>query len=295
MSENGTVFPSRPFLWSVRREIWENRSVYIAPLVVAGVVLFATFAGAWAMPKKMQRLSADPAARHLMITRPFSMAPAPIMLVTIIVGAFYSIDALYGERRDRSILFWKSMPVSDATTVLSKASIPMLVLPSIAFVLGVVAMFTLLVLVSGILVMTGHSPAPLWIETNFMQEPLIMLYGLAVHTLWFAPIYAYLLLVSAWARRTPILWAVIPLLAISVVERIAFNTKTFMAMLQYRVGGAMREAFAFKITGGHEALEQITQLTPARYLTRPGLWLGLLFAAACLVAAVRLRRYREPI
>ena len=78
----------------------------------------------------MQTLPAlDPAKRHALVVRPFSMAPAPIMLATFLVGLFYSLDALYGERRDRSILFWKSLPVSDRTTVLSKASIPLVVLP----------------------------------------------------------------------------------------------------------------------------------------------------------------------
>ena len=288
--------PTRAFRWSVRRDIWETRSVYIAPLVVTGVVLFASFVTSFTLPRKMAGLPADPAARHLIVVRPFSMVPAPVMLATIIVGFFYSLDALYGERRDRSILFWKSMPVSDLATVLSKAAVAMIVLPLIAFILGLFALYAVLFLSTGVLIVSGTSPLVLWREVRFVQEPLIMIYGLTVHTLWFAPIYSYLLLVSAWARRAPLLWAVIPLLAISALERITFNTNSFMAMLQYRVGGAMREAFAFKQTGDkHEILDRITQLDPSRFLTRPGLWLGLLFAAVCLAAAVRLRRYREPI
>ncbi len=279
----------RPFYGSVRRELWENRSLYIAPLVVTALVLFATFLGMFRLPGKMRTLPADPAAAHALLVRPFSLAPAPIMLATFLVGLFYSLDALYGERRDRSILFWKSLPVSDRTTVLSKASIPLAVLPGIAFALSVVAFFTLLLLSSLVLLASGLSPAILWTEVRFVQEPLIMIYGLTVHALWFAPIYAWLLLVSAWARRTPVLWAALPL-AIPLVERIAFRTSVFGALLKYRVTGAMEEAFAT-----HSGGDRLSQLTPLRFLTAPGLWMGLALAAVFLAAAVRLRRNREPV
>ncbi|HXU34733.1 MAG TPA: ABC transporter permease [Thermoanaerobaculia bacterium] len=286
---------TRPFYWSVRRELWENRSLYIAPLVVTGLVLFATLLGMFRLPGKMRTLPADPAAAHALVVRPFSLAPAPIMLATFLVGLFYSLDALYGERRDRSLLFWKSLPVSDRTTVLSKASIPLGVLPGIAFALSLVTFFTLLLLSTLVLLGNGISPARLWTEVRFVQEPLIMIYGLTVHALWFAPIYAWLLLVSAWARRTPVLWAALPL-ALPLFERIAFRTSFFGSLLKYRVTGAMSEAFAVAPNRpGAGTLDGLSQLTPLRFLSAPGLWVGLFFAAFFLTAAVRLRRNREPI
>ena len=285
----------RPFYWSVRRELWENRSLYIAPLIVTALVLFATLLGMFRLPGKMRALPADPAAAHSLVVRPFSLAPAPIMLATFLVGLFYSLDALYGERRDRSILFWKSLPVSDRTTVLSKAAIPLGLLPLIAFALSVATFFVLLFLSTAVLLVSGVGPARLWAEVRFVQEPLIMLYGLTVHSLWFAPIYAWLLLVSAWARRTPVLWAALPL-AIPLVEKLAFQTSYFGALLKYRVIGAMTEAFAVSPQrGGSGSLDGLSQLTPARFLAAPGLWVGLAFAVAFLAVAVRLRRNREPI
>jgi ABC-2 type transport system permease protein len=288
---------TRPMYWSVRRELWENRSIYIAPLVVAAVVLFASSISTIGLPRRMRTLpTLDPAKQHAAVVMPVSMAPAPIMLATFIVGIFYCLDALYGERRDRSILFWKSLPVSDRTTVLSKASIPLVVLPLIAFTLSVVTQLILLQLSTMVLMGNGMSPATFWAEVRFFQGLLIMLYGLTVHALWFAPIYGWLLLVSAWARRAPVLWAVLPLLAVSAVEKIVFNTWSFMHMLQYRVGGAMKEAFAFNPKGGGGGdINRLSQLHPARFLSAPGLWVGLAFAAVFLVAAVRLRRNREPI
>jgi ABC-2 type transport system permease protein len=281
--------------WSVRRELWENRSIYIAPLAITAVVLFALLISTIGLPKKMRTVSAlEPAKQHAAIVRPYSMAPAPIMLVTFIVGCLYSLDALYGERRDRSILFWKSLPVSDRTTVLSKASIPLVVLPLIAFVLSVATVFILLFLSTAVLLANGVSPARLWAEVRFVQEPLIMLYGLTVHALWLAPIYGWLMLISAWARRMPFLWAVLPPFTVCVVERIAFNASYFDSLLKYRVKGAMTAAFTVQ---GHrvEILDQLSQLTPVKFLSTPGLWAGLIFAAVCLAAAVRLRRNREPI
>jgi len=288
---------TRPLYWSVRRELWENRSIYIAPLVVTAFVLFGSLIGMVGLPRRMQTLPAhDPAKQHVLVVRPYSMAPAPIMLATFLVGMFYSLDALYGERRDRSILFWKSLPVSDLTTVLSKASIPLVVLPLIGFVLSVATLVIMLLLSTAVLLANGVSLAPLWAEVRFFQEPLIMLYGLAVHALWFAPIYGWLLLVSVWARRTPLLWAALPLFAISVVERIAFNTTHFPSLLRYRLTGAMAEAFTVKPQRGAVGIiDQLSQLDPVNFLGSSGLWFGLAVAAAFLATAVRLRRSGEPI
>lgn len=270
----------RPMYWSVRRELWENRSIYLAPLIVAAFVLFATAMSTMVMAAKRQAAAG----------KPFDMAPAPIMMATFIVGFVYCLDALYGERRDRSILFWKSLPVSDVTTVLSKASIPLVVLPLIAYALSIITQLLLFPLTVMALMRSG---ANAWAELDFLRGLLIMAYGLIVHALWFAPIYGWLLLVSAWARRAPVLWALLPPLAISAVERILFNTWTFMYMMQYRVMGAMREAFTW--TKGSHDIDRLSQLSPGKFLSAPGLWVGLLFAAGCLAAAVRLRRNREPI
>jgi ABC-2 type transport system permease protein len=287
---------TRPLYWSVHRELWENRSIYIAPLIVAAVVLFATLISSFSLPQKIRGLGAiDPAKRHAVVVSHYSLAPAPIMLATFLVGLFYCLDALHGERRDRSILFWKSLPVSDRTTVLSKASIPIVVLPVIAFVLSVATLIVLLMAGTAILLASGVGPATLWRELRFMQEPVIMLYGLIVHALWFAPIYCWLLLVSAWARRAAIVWALLPWLAIAALERIAFSTSYFGSMLRYRVIGAMTEAFANQQHGSGEILDQLSQLSPVRFIGAPGLWVGLIFAAACLAGAVRLRHDREPI
>jgi ABC-2 type transport system permease protein len=289
----------RLLYWSVRRELWENRFLYFAPLVVTAIVLLGSFISMFGMPGRMQKAAAlDPARQHAVIVGPFSIAPAPIMFATLIVGLFYCLDALYGERRDRSILFWKSLPVSDRTTVLSKACIPLIVLPLFAFALALVTQRLMMLQATAVLLANDMSAAPLWKEFRFFQESLIMIYGLTVHALWYAPIYGWLLLVSAWAKRAPLLWALFPPMLISAFERGAFGTRSFMRMLQYRVTGAMHEAFVYvprRSSHNIPLIDELSQLDPATFLTRPGLWVGLAFAAACLIAATRLRHGREPI
>ena len=288
---------TRPMAWSVRREIWENRSIYLAPLIVTAVVLFATMISTVTLPRKLRSLPPlEPAKQHAAMVRPVSLAPAPIMLTAILVGFFYSLDALYGERRDRAILFWKSLPVSDATTVLSKVAVPAMVLPAIALVLSVITQLILLFESTLILLGSGLGAGRLWSEFRFFEGLPIMVYGLAIHTLWFLPINAWLLLISAWARRATLLWAILPLLAIGAVEKILFNTTYFMSMLRYRFVGAMIEGFGMKMLPGHSSdIERLSQLTPIRFLGSAGLWTGLIFAAMFIAAAIRLRRNREPI
>ena len=283
--------PTRPLYWSIRRELWENRSVYLAPLGVTALVLFALLVGMLALPGKLGA-ALDPAQQHIAAIRPFRTAPAPIMAATFIVGMFYALDALYGERRDRSILFWKSLPVSDLTTVLAKASIPLVVLPLIAFVLSMAALAVLLLPSTVILIADGVNPARLWSEV-LLEQPLIMLYGLAVHALWFAPIYGWLLLVSVWARRTPFLWALSPVV-LAVVERVAFQTMYISALLKYRVMGAMAEAFVAGPPSRGD-VTRVMELDPLGFLVSPGLWIGFATAALFLATAVRLRRRGEPI
>ncbi|MFN2385046.1 MAG: ABC transporter permease [Thermoanaerobaculia bacterium] len=283
----------RPMYWSVRRELWENRSLYLAPAIVSAVVLFGTLIGTIGLPGRVRNAASDPAKLHDVLVGSPSTAPSPVMFVALMVGLFYCLEALHGERKDRSILFWKSLPVSDRTTVLSKASIPLLVLPVIAYVLGMSTQLLLLYARSAVLWASGLSASAMWAEMRFFEGLVIMAYGLAAFVLWWAPIHGWFLLVSAWAKRAVLLWAVLPWLAVAGLERMVFGSLSFMRMLQYRWTGAMTEAFTLK-PGSHD-IDRLAQLRPGHFLTRPGLWLGLAFAAACLAAAVRLRRHREPI
>jgi ABC-2 type transport system permease protein len=286
--------PTRALCWSVRRELWENRSIYVAPLIVAVVVLLGFLVSTVGMAHRRQAvLSLDPAHQRAVIGVPYDVAAMILILTAFIVAVFYCLDALHSERRDRSILFWKSLPVSDLTIVLSKASIPFVVLPVIIFLITVLVQLLMLLWSSAILLPSGLAGTT-WARFNLFQQSLILLYGLIVIVLWHAPIYSWALLISGWARRATFLWAVLPFLAIGVLEKFAFNTSHFASMLKNRLFGAGDTAFTFHPHSG-VAIDSLIQLTPGRYLTTPGLWIGLAFAAAFVALAVRQRRYRGPI
>jgi ABC-2 type transport system permease protein len=283
---------TRPFYWSVRRELWENRSVYIAPLAAAALFLIGFLISLIHLPRQMRSITTLHITDHRTILTPYDSLAGLLMLTAMIVGFFYCLDALHGERRDRSILFWKSLPVSDTTTVLAKATIPLVVLPLLTFVLTVVTQFIMLLLSSAVLLANGLSVSTLWSQVSFFPMSLMLFYHLlTVHVLWHAPFYGWFLLVSAWARRATFLWAALPLLAIGVVEKIAFNTSHFANFVVDRlVGGA--EAIT---RAGQMPIHPGIHVTLGRYLSSPGLWIGLAFTVLCLAGAVRLRRYRSPI
>jgi ABC-2 type transport system permease protein len=285
---------TRPLYWSIRRELWENRWLYIAPLAVAALFLCGFLISMIHLPAKMRAaLTLNPMQQHALSEQPYNFAAVLIMGTTFVVTMFYCLEALHGERRDRSILFWKSLPVSDLTTVLSKASIPLVVMPLLTFAIIVITQWIMLLFSSAALLRNGLSPSTLWTHLSLFEMWLMLLYHLVtIHALWYAPFYGWLLLVSAWARRAAFLWAALPLLAIGFVEKIAFNTSYFAAMLGNRLGGG---AEGIKFEPGSMAMDPLSQLNPGQFLISPGLWIGLAVFAAFLGAAVWLRRYRGPI
>ena len=288
------ISTARRYYWSLRREFWESRSIYLAPLGVATLFLLGFAISLIHLPGEMRAAAAlDPMKQRETIALPYDMAASLIMLTAMIVGAFYCLDALYGERRDRSTLFWKSLPVSDLTTVMAKASIPLVALPLVAFAITVVTQFIMLLMSSAVLAGSGQSVAALWAQLSFFRMSLLLLYHLvAVHSLYHAPFYGWLLLVSAWAPRAPFVWAFVPPFAIGYLEKIAFNTSHFVGLLQHRLEGNGIEALT---AAGTFPMDPMTQLTPVQFLISPGLWIGLGITAAFLAAAVRLRRYRGPV
>src|SRR5881409_1697412 len=262
VSDPGYSAKTRPFYWSVKRELWENRSIYIAPLIVAAVVLFGFLVSTGGLPERRQAvLLLDPAKARAAIDTPYNVAAMMMLFTVFIVGVFYCLDALHGERRDRSILFWKSLPVSDLTTVLSKVTVPLVVLPLLSFAIIVVTQFIML-LISTAVLLPRSLAATTWANFNLFQQSLIVLYGLVAIALWHAPIYGWALLVSGWVRHATFLWAALPPVAIAIFEKITFNTSYVSNLLKERVFGFAPNAFDL---GGHRgmAVDSFIQLTPA--------------------------------
>jgi ABC-2 type transport system permease protein len=291
--------------WCVRRELWENRSIIIAPFAVAGLLILAVLALAMKLiiDAPQIELPANSNINSVALWIPYILIAAPVIGVSLIVAVAYSLGALQGERRDRSILFWKSLPVSDLTTVLSKASVPILLIPLVSFVAAMVTQLVVFAMVLTFVPMFGAKAHLVWAGAPIDYRTLDMLlagtpigyltgsvlYGLLATALWYAPLYAWLLLVGGWARRMTFVWAIAPVIGLEIVERIVFGTDRLETMLQNRLYGSISIAFT-DMTNGN-----LPGLTPGRFLSDPGLWIGLAVAALFLGAAVLLRRYRQPI
>jgi ABC-2 type transport system permease protein len=285
--------------WSIRRELWENRSIYIAPLAVAAFIVLGFTYSVLRIPNGF--LLSNTVNNNGVITQtthgmdpilPYTIAAGLIMATTVLVAIFYCLDALYSERRDRSILFWKSLPISDLTTVLSKAAIPLVLLPLLTWAITVVTQSLMLLINVTVFHVRGLDTTALHTGLPLTQNSIMLFYHLfAIHALWYAPIWCWFLLVSAWARRTPLLWATLPPLALGVLEVIATHTTHVFDFLKYRIHGPVGSD---SFSDGSSMSSQF-HLPAAQFFSTPGLWEGLALAGVFLAAAIQLRRYRNPL
>lgn len=285
----------RPFWWSVRRELWENPAIWMGPLAIEAVVLLAQAFATLHHPGEVTRAAAAGSAKAAQsLNMPYAAAAGAVFVISFVVSLFYCAGALHGERRDRSILFWKSLPVSDTTTVLSKAAIPLAVQPLIVLAVAIVTQLLMAGWTTVVLLATGTDPSLYW---RFLHLPLmwVMLpYGLVVNALWLAPLFAWFLLVSAWAKRMTFVWAIGPWLAAALFEFLAFRSRHVWQLIASRLFDGY--GLAFTVGGqGKAPIQSLSQVDVGAVVASPGLWLGLVFAAACLAACVWLRRRHDPI
>lgn len=231
----------------------------------------------------------------------YSMLSVLMFIVLGSIAAFYALDALYADRRDRSVLFWKSLPLSDAETVLSKYFFAIVAIPLVAIVASLAAQLVVATGGSIKLALTGGPAALMWNPQALgAGVATSLIFGLVI-VLWYAPIAAYLMLASAWAPKAPFLWAGLPPTAAVILERIATGTDHLGDFLVWRLFGP------FKALGGDGSdapglvidsdnlpgtagtlVERIADL-----LLSPSTFLGLVAAAALIAGAIWLRRYRE--
>ena len=293
------------FKWLVKREFWEHRGGFLwAPVVVAGIAtvfsLVASIAGGMAVREHRDEMTFGPgaAAEHAAQMGglgDFALTGGMMMmlLVCALVVFFFALGSLYDDRRDRSILFWKSLPVSDGMTVLSKAAVPLVVVPLIVFPIVVVSTLTMMGLQSLVWSLDGFDARQLWARVDLPFLWLALLYGLPFMALWNAPVYAWILLASAWSRRLAFLWAAAPFAAMLMVEHLALHHTPAHWLLERRIGGGVLQPWSANGEGTVWA-ERLSDLDPARIWSLPGLWAGVLLAGVFLYGATRIRRSRTP-
>lgn len=290
------------FFTLLRREIWEHRSLWLVPaivcaLMIGGTALFGNF--------EVHSDQAITAAQRGAIVG--ALTTAFVGFVFLVLGAvlfFYLLDSLYAERKDRSILFWKSMPVSDAETVLAKFTMALVVVP-VAVLLATLCTDAI---VRTILLLRQGSESvdaafPLWDGAIWLKTQALLAYLLGVSMLWYAPVAAYLLLCSAAARRSAALFAVLPPMVLILLERMFASSNEIAGFFANRLAAPFPIALGV-VPGEHlsividrkrvtSAVDLFDRIDPSHLLTTADLWLGVVAAAALLWGAILLRRFQN--
>ena len=225
-------------------------------------------------------------------------------IVLYFVVLFYCISALYDERKDRSILFWKSLPATDTQTVLSKLVTAVVVAPVLAMLAIAILHIGFLAIIALYAVIQGVNPLPfLWQPGVYADVWLRMLATIPVHMLWAIPGIAWLLLASSWSKRAPFVWAVlVPVLAgvfigmFDALIRLGAPSVWFWENVVARIftspGTMLLKPWNWRSEFNPFADSVSWQHLQAT-LTAPATWIGLAIGAALLAAAIWLRRYRD--
>ena len=321
--------------WLLRREFWEHKgSMFWAQAIVAALLVL--FVGG----SMIYALATHGAPAHVMInghevsrgamaaampvesrqqvasiaSGMYLAAGAPLFFLMTASIYFYCLGALYDERRDRSILFWKSLPVSDATTVLSKVVTALCVAPLITMAFAFVASLALLLIGAAVLSAGGVNLfGTLLASKDLYLQPLRLVALLPVYIVWALPTIGWLLLVSSWAKTKPLLWAFgVPLMALILAKWISMALGGFQGDLldmQWfanevigRALGGLVPGIWFAFSGGippevraaHDSVD-MQALFAASWLTlaTAKAWIGALLGGAMIFGAIRMRRYRD--
>ena len=293
----------RTLLTLLRREFWEHRALWIAPLVVAALLALLSALGRHASVDMDGRLPGfngvltqqNKVALFTIVQWGLSV---PLYIVMLLCVSWYLCDCLYAERRDRSILFWKSLPVSDELTVLSKLLTALVAAPLVVFALALLAHLVFFAIFK-VRVGMGNLPAVLtWNTYEWFRTEVTMLVMLLISALWYAPIAAALLVLSVATRR-PLLWATLVPVVAPILEQVALGTHYLRDFIAYRAFGIWgtlalpHQSVVSRHHGLHPVGSLLEDLNFRGAFTDMDLWLGLAAAAALTYAAVRLRRYRD--
>ena len=259
------------FVWSVRRELWEHRWVYRVPVLVGGAFTLV-FAAVMVAGTGNADLSAQAAA-----VGNFDLVSRLLLMTGTIVAFVYCAEALHGERRDNSIQFWRALPVGDGVAVAAKVTIPLCIIP----------LATLVMLLLAQIVAHAVAGDAFRSVTTPLANPGAAVAEVVASALWIAPVYCWILMVSAWARRAVLVVALVPPVLAGMVGHVVTGSGRLADALFLR--GVGRHWPAGVRLGSAPVADAVPPRTAPELLVSPALWLGVLLAIALVTIAVRLR------
>lgn len=296
----------------VRREVWEHRSIWVTPAAVALVVTLLTLAMFVAASKfgeitDMAIIGASSVGDHerRMALLATLLGYTSVFLISMwILTIFYCLDSLYAERKDKSILFWRSLPITDAETVISKALTAMVFIPLVTFAAVAVSHLVNLVLISLWVNSEGGSAGHLiWGSVPLFDTWLALLIVLLAIPLWISPLLGWFLFVSAWTKRNPFLTAFLPLAVLPILEYVILRSHLLWDAITARL--SMQSMPLFSIDPDLifddesfrnlrlEDLSLLKLLDISKLLSSQELWVGLIVCGLFVTAAIYIRRYRD--
>jgi len=240
----------------LKREFWENKGAFrTTPLVIGGIYIVLTlmflitfnhFDNEFQSLKELARFvsQTDAGLRgDILYGVNIAALPALFNIVLSFVVFFYLLGSLYDDRKDRSILFWKSLPASDTLTMGSKLLSAMVVAPVIFWAIYVLTCIVIMLIFSVVVMSLGENPWTLFvgIGSPFKAWSMLLLSYLA-QSIWALPLYGWLMLVSSFAPRIPLLFAILPPVVIAVLQIWIEFLQTFT--LKKNLFGVIGEWFA---------------------------------------------------
>jgi ABC-2 type transport system permease protein len=292
----------KTFFWLLRREFWEHRAILIAPFITAVVILILELTNTGITPDQNPENSPQSLAdRALFLTAWFAL---PFFIVNAFVAIFYLMDSLYGERKDRSVLFWRSLPVSDTASVCAKLTTGLVIAPGLAALIAAISMPVITFVLRGHFADQQFSALPvMWNPPHFLEAFVLWSYATLVGVFWFLPVGAWFLAVSAWAPKNPFLWGLVPPGALFAVEKLVRGSSWLGDQISNRAEGWMSLAFntglagpgpGARIEGKHIGVPAnlLDWINPQPLLASPQLWIGIAVGLLLVFLAIQGRRYR---
>lgn len=295
----------------IKREFWEHRSMWVTPVAIASIVILATlttlvFAGDFAKELDLAIFGAQNIAgdmeRKAMLSGFFVMSSPLFLLGLVILMVFYTLDSLYAERKDKSILFWRSLPVTDAETVISKLLTALILVPAITLA-AVFATHLINLIMTAVWVSMkgGDAGVLIWGSVSLLDNwfaAIIVIYSACI---WMSPFVGWFLFVSGYTKRAPLLMAFLPLILIPMVEGIFLRSAHFAEAVWGRLAqiplfsGIDIEAI-FEDDRPHLNEEMISLLSAidfGKFITSIDTWIGIIVCGLLVTAAIYVRRYRD--
>jgi ABC-2 type transport system permease protein len=295
----------------IQRELWEHRSIYVTPAAIGLIVCLMAITGQVAVSAMGEHLdfallgatALGENERAAALTGLLTFISIPLFLSMMILTTFYTLDCLYAERKDRSILFWRSLPVTDSETVISKLITALVVIPLVTLLLIMITHLAVLLIASVWVSVRGADAWYLiWSAAPLFDSWMVTLIYLLTVPLWLSPFIGWFLFVSAFTKRAPFLMAFMLLIVLPMLEKIFLTSSYLATALVDRIKMPLFTSEEISLNfndmddvrdAAESGVSLLSLIDLTAFFGSPGLWAGIIVCGLLTTAAIYLRRFRD--